>query len=1012
MAETTPERIGSMLRDAADAAAVDHPRGITRRTMVGFLIAAPTLVAGARWGAGAGDGRRADGAAGRPLRPQRPPHRRRAADVRAAHGHDQRRRHRVVRPAARRGRPGHHDGGRDDDRRRARAAGRQGEGHARRRASRSSCGTSSPAASNTMHALYEPLRTAAASARGQLARDRGARAGRRARPSLTLRDGVFTAPDGRTRSYAAARREGGGRRRAARSSPQLKARAAQQVVGRDQRRIDARDAVTGRKPFAMDLDVPDALPTMVCRPPTINAQRARRREPRGGQGDAGRHRRRDHRAQPVRAGRRRRAGEDVRAVHRRRARAEGASGAPGTVDGKSADDVLADLKANELPLTPALPGESIEEQFTFHFRPGDALEPNCAVADVRADRAEIWSSLKSPIWAQEQIALSLGLPPDKTVVHVTEGGGSFGRHLFCDAAFEAACDLQAARQAGEAHVAPRRQLRATAARTRWRSRACGSPTPAATCSPSTSATRACRPTSRRASASSSRRWTRACRSRTSRSSRRRVFTLTANVPYNFGAVTQLLNEIYEFNTFNTSSVRNVYSPNVATAARADGRQGRRRRWARTRSRSAASSSRDERLQAVLDKVRRRPASGAGAMPAGTAQGVAIHREYKGASRVPGRDRLPARRPSTARSATATPGPRVTKVVFAVDAGLPINPLGIKAQIMGGVMDGIANALTYSLHLEDGHFLEAQLGQRALHAPVERARPRSRSSSCRRRRASPAAWASSASAPSMAADACAYARATGKMPTEFPINHHEPLGFEPFPTVPPIPAVADRRARLGGRALGAARRRKRRRRRSARRVSARQLRSRDADTHVHPQRQAVSADVEDDVRLLWVLRDVLGVTGPKYGCGIGVCKACTCHINGKAFNPCSVPVSDDQADRPDHDDRGPAGDGRPRAAPDAGGVAEGRRRAVRLLPARADHDRGRARQRGPRRAAAARSPTPTSTRSATSAAAAPTRASARRSARARRRCRRRGGAQAAPAAQATAARLALSRSPAP
>ncbi len=53
---------------------------------------------------------------------------------------------------------------------------------------------------------------------------------------------------------------------------------------------------------------------------------------------------------------------------------------------------------------------------------------------------------------------------------------------------------------------------------------------------------------------------------------------------------------------------------------------------------------------------------------------------------------------------------------------------------------------------------------------------------------------------------------------------------------------------------------------------------------------VSVDVEDDVRLLWVLRDILGVTGPKYGCGIGVCQACTCHINGKAFNVCSTPVS--------------------------------------------------------------------------------------------------------------------------
>jgi isoquinoline 1-oxidoreductase alpha subunit len=54
-------------------------------------------------------------------------------------------------------------------------------------------------------------------------------------------------------------------------------------------------------------------------------------------------------------------------------------------------------------------------------------------------------------------------------------------------------------------------------------------------------------------------------------------------------------------------------------------------------------------------------------------------------------------------------------------------------------------------------------------------------------------------------------------------------------------------------------------------------------------KTVTVDVADDVRLLWVLRDRLGVTGPKYGCGINVCKACTSHINGKAFNPCAVPV---------------------------------------------------------------------------------------------------------------------------
>ena len=56
-------------------------------------------------------------------------------------------------------------------------------------------------------------------------------------------------------------------------------------------------------------------------------------------------------------------------------------------------------------------------------------------------------------------------------------------------------------------------------------------------------------------------------------------------------------------------------------------------------------------------------------------------------------------------------------------------------------------------------------------------------------------------------------------------------------------------------------------------------------------RTVTVDVHDDVRVLWVLRDLLGVTGPKYGCGINVCKACTSHVNGRAFNPCSVRVGD-------------------------------------------------------------------------------------------------------------------------
>jgi isoquinoline 1-oxidoreductase subunit alpha len=55
-------------------------------------------------------------------------------------------------------------------------------------------------------------------------------------------------------------------------------------------------------------------------------------------------------------------------------------------------------------------------------------------------------------------------------------------------------------------------------------------------------------------------------------------------------------------------------------------------------------------------------------------------------------------------------------------------------------------------------------------------------------------------------------------------------------------------------------------------------------------EPVTVEAPADLPLLWVLRDMLGVTGPKYGCGINVCKACTSHLDGEAINPCVVKVS--------------------------------------------------------------------------------------------------------------------------
>lgn len=54
---------------------------------------------------------------------------------------------------------------------------------------------------------------------------------------------------------------------------------------------------------------------------------------------------------------------------------------------------------------------------------------------------------------------------------------------------------------------------------------------------------------------------------------------------------------------------------------------------------------------------------------------------------------------------------------------------------------------------------------------------------------------------------------------------------------------------------------------------------------------VTVDAPADMPMLWVLRDKLGVTGPKYGCGVGVCRSCTCHLDGDEFQPCVTPVSE-------------------------------------------------------------------------------------------------------------------------
>ena len=99
-------------------------------------------------------------------------------------------------------------------------------------------------------------------------------------------------------------------------------------------------------------------------------------------------------------------------------------------------------------------------------------------------------------------------------------------------------------------------------------------------------------------------------------------------------------------------------------------------------------------------------------------------------------------------------------------------------------------------------------------------------------------------------------------------------------------------------------------------------------------------VEADTPLLWVIREQVGLTGTKYGCGVAQCGACSVHINGEVQRSCSIRVGDVKRHRQDRHHRRPLAQ---QLASGAEGVGGGRRAAMRLLPVRPDHGGGGAAQ---------------------------------------------------------------------
>jgi isoquinoline 1-oxidoreductase beta subunit len=594
--------------------------------------------------------------------------------------------------------------------------------------------------SASVSVLYDPMRTVTAAMRARLVTAAAQRWGVPA-STLTTRDTMVHAPDGRTATYGSLSAEAA-RVLVPAVSSAPKDPATFRVIGKPHSRVDARDIVTGRAEYTLDLDVPNAKPTVVARPPTIKGTVASVANEAA------------VRAMPgVLAVTRIPTGVAVTAEtfhHALQARdALRITWNPGPVAGQSDVDIRSRLRAAALPfVVPPLGMLAVDGVFDFAFVNHAPLEVMGAVADVRSDRAEVWMRSKSPVPAQNGIAQAIGLPPSAVTLHVIRGGGSFGRGLFFDAGPEAALISKAIgrpvkllytraddMQHGRMRPASHHKIRATHLLGNVLTYEHRVATP---------------PLDLRHGFGDA--ITVLGSELLPGPFSQTVFHLTENMPYNFGVETYLLNEIQL--DVATSPWRSVYSGTVATAdeimvdeiARRLGKDPVAFR------RAKLSGSRE---RAVLDKVATAGRWGR-AMPAGHAQGVGIHEEYKGCVaclvEIDASDRA---------------APRVTKAVVAVDTGRAVNPRGLESQMMGVVIDGLSATLQAGNHIDNGAVRESSFTDfkwaRMRHSPPEvevHVMPPTTGK--------PGGAGELGFPAAAAAVANAYARATGTKPRSFPI----------------------------------------------------------------------------------------------------------------------------------------------------------------------------------------------------------------------------------------------------
>lgn len=614
------------------------------------------------------------------------------------------------------------------------------------------------AGSCSHRAFHDPIRVLAATAKSRMkaaaAREWGVDVS-----TLSVHDGVVVSGDGRTATF--------GELSLAAADPSLEVGAISlkqpgqyKIVGKPTRRVDALDIVTGRKKFTMDLQVGRAFPTMVRRAPTMNGTLKKFRNKAQIEKMPG-----------VLATATIPAGVAVVAETFEQARAAAAAVqaefTPGPVPNDSNETVGKTLRANMIPFAAPPNGAStIDAEYEWAPAAHGFLEVECAIADVRADSADLWSGFQAPIAAQQEIALALGLPLDKVKAHVVPVGGGFGRRVFFDAAMEAALISQQVRKPvklmwsrtddfrhGRHRPQNIQSFRATIVENSvvsFEQRVAGVSTDYRHgLGEILSATITKMPAGARQAIVND-------------GFGQGVFTTMVSSPYNFGAQDKRQLEVSL--GMPTSSYRSVpcqtargceemVVDEIAEKLGIDPYEFRR------------ITLKSERSRAVLDLVAEKGLWGR-TMPAGYAQGIAFHSESRAhtASLI----ELDARNPKL---------PRVTKAVIAIDIGKPINPLGIIAQMEGGLAEAISLTLRAGLHIVDGLPLEGSFSQyrwlrmRDMPADIEVIVMPDQGEEI-------GGCGEVGMAAPTGAIANAYYRATGIRARKFPIIH--PVDFEPFP----------------------------------------------------------------------------------------------------------------------------------------------------------------------------------------------------------------------------------------